>query len=55
MIFSGILGLKKYQSRDYVSAIAISFGCVLFVVGGDTAPQQGLSLHDLFHHFLSTK
>jgi len=48
MMISGLLGLKKYHSKDFISALAISFGCVLFVVGGDTAPQQWQASDSLY-------
>lgn len=48
MMISGILGLKKYQTMDYVSALTISFGCVMFLLGGDIAPQTGQSSDSLF-------
>mmetsp|Transcript_34078 Transcript_34078/g.95927 ORF Transcript_34078/g.95927 Transcript_34078/m.95927 type:complete len:373 (+) Transcript_34078:49-1167(+) len=48
MIISGVLGMKKYQSKDYIAALCITVGCAIFVLGGDTAPQSGRKEDSMF-------
>mmetsp|Transcript_36184 Transcript_36184/g.49657 ORF Transcript_36184/g.49657 Transcript_36184/m.49657 type:complete len:344 (-) Transcript_36184:46-1077(-) len=48
MLISGLLGLKKYQMKDYAAAVSITLGCTLFLLGGDTAPQKGRQTDSLY-------
>eukprot|EP00211_Chloroparvula_japonica_P006611 CAMPEP_0119122802 /NCGR_PEP_ID=MMETSP1310-20130426/2952_1 /TAXON_ID=464262 /ORGANISM="Genus nov. species nov., Strain RCC2339" /LENGTH=397 /DNA_ID=CAMNT_0007112515 /DNA_START=333 /DNA_END=1523 /DNA_ORIENTATION=+ len=48
MVISVFLGTKHYKVQDFVSALAISLGCAMFIMSGDTSPQQGREGESVF-------
>ena len=37
-----LLFVMHMQAKDYISAVSITVGVAIFILGGDTSPQAGI-------------